>query len=124
MRNLLTTALLIGATRAVLGQPAWATEPMLSCLPSNLRTADTLILRFSVPHSSELAISAPDRTSFFLVYEPSATMPAGLKPLLSKDSFQSISEIKLPASSAEGTPWVSNRTSNERIFTLSGDYEI
>ena len=72
----------------------------------------------------ELAIRGPDRTWFFLVYEPSASLSPRLKPLLDKTTFGKLRELSLSVSSAVGSPWVAGRESNERIFREAGEYEV
>lgn len=110
-----STAVLVAA--ADTGSP-------LTCMPEALQPGDTLVLSFTAPHPSELAIRAPGRTWYFLVYEPDSNSPEGFHPIVSKAEFKGLSELKLPVNTAKGSPWKMNRIQNERIFTRPGEYQV
>lgn len=98
--------------------------PTLRCAPQVARDGDTVVLSMAVPHPTELAVRHPDGTVFFLVYERTDSLPLGWKPIHPKKSFGDLHELRLKVSEATGTPWVSGRDVNERIFSKSGDYEF
>jgi hypothetical protein len=77
-----------------------------------------------LPHPSELAMDQPDGTPFFLVYVPDTEPIPGRMPLMSKEAFQKIREVRLEVDEALGTPWVAGRDANERLFTMPGVYEF
>jgi hypothetical protein len=112
---------LIGPVVAAVDQPS---SPMLSCRPRTLTSDGTLILRFRLPHPRELAIHAPDGTSFFLVYERSDSMAAALQPLLDSSNFRKLRQLILPAATTVGSPWVHGRNKNELIFSKPGEYKV
>lgn len=118
----LTIALLYVAPGA--GADAAPSAKVLTCEPTKLGRNDTLVLRFAVPHPHELAIRGPDRMFYFLVYEPAASNPRGWKPIVDKASFKTMSELRLPVATAQGTPWVVGKERNERIFSKPGTYEV
>lgn len=94
----------------------------LSCSPKTLKSGDTLILRFRMPHPKELAILAPDRRVwYFLVYQPSESTPM---PIIDKARFAGMHELRLPVSTARGVPWVAGKNSSEIIFQQAGKYEV
>lgn len=86
--------------------------------------AQRYALRVKIPHPAERAIRTPDRIHYFLVYKPSDSLPAGWQTVLSKDRFRDTSEIKLPATSAEGTPWVGSRRLTSVSLPPPGQYEV
>ena len=99
-------------------------RPMLSCQPRNLTSQRTLVLRFGAGHPSELAVDAPDGTQFFLVYDHSDFLGPESHPVVEKDIFRRLRELRLPAATASATPWVEGRDKNERLFTKLGQYEF
>jgi predicted Zn-dependent protease len=101
-----------------------AEPPFLKCAPRVLGSRDTLVLSMSMPHPAELAITHPDGTPFFLVYEPDAHSRAESMPLYAREAFRGLREVKLTVADAIGTPWVAGRETNERIFTAPGVYEF
>jgi hypothetical protein len=98
--------------------------PFLKCAPRALGSGDTLVLSMSMPHPAELAVTHPDGTPFFLVYDPDSDTRADSGPLYPKDTFRRLREVRLRVAEATGTPWVGGREKNERIFTTPGIYEF
>jgi hypothetical protein len=98
--------------------------PMLSCQPRNLRPQQTLVLRFAAGHPAELAVHSPDGTSLFLVYDRDDSLGPELQPIVGKDVFRRMRELRLPVSTASGSPWVAGRDKNELIFSKRGRYEF
>jgi hypothetical protein len=78
----------------------------------------------SMPHPAELAVTHPDGTPLFLVYESDAHLRSGSAPLYTNAAFRRLHEVKLRVADAAGTPWVAGREANERIFTAPGVYEF
>jgi hypothetical protein len=97
-------------------------QAMLSCTPSVVRPGETVKLRFARRHPAELMVRRPDGTPLFLVYDRDQSMPPGLTPMMSKDVFRQLLELKLAVGSAEATPWVAGYDKNEQIFTRAGEY--
>jgi hypothetical protein len=115
------------ALSAVVGPNVKASQPsprMLSCRPRRLTSEGTLTLRFAFPHPSELAIRAPDGTVFFLVYDRDHSLAAPLRPLIDKNVFRKIRELKSTVATAVGSPWVVGRENNELIFSQPGIYQV
>ena len=98
--------------------------PFLKCAPRVVSSGDTVVLSMAMPHPAELAVTHPDGTPFFLVYQPDAHPLAGSAPLQTKEAFRRLREIKLRVADATGSPWVAGREANERIFTAPGVYEF
>src|SRR5438132_1017103 len=97
---------------------------MLSCQPRNLTHQQTLVLRFGVGHPAELGVHAPDGTPFFLVDDRDNSLAPELRPVIGKDVFRGLRELKLPVTTASASPWVAGREKNERIFAKPGRYEF
>jgi hypothetical protein len=121
--------LAVAAVIAALGLPCLpivqAKGPrMLSCSPTTLTDNGSLILRFALPHPSELSIEAPDGTIYFMVYERNDNIPSGEAPLVGKSSFRAMAELKLDVARAMGSPLTYGRDSNERVFQIPGIYKI
>src|SRR5919201_202877 len=106
------------------GADVASSDKVLTCEPRKVGRNDTLVLRFAVPHPQELAIRAPDRMFYFLVYEPSASDPPGWKPIVDKTSFKAMTELRLQVATAQGTPWAVSKKGNEVIFSKPGNYEV
>jgi hypothetical protein len=93
----------------------------LSCDPKQVRSGDTLILRFRMPHPEELAIGAPGNGWYFLVFEPDPSTP---QPIVDKASFAKMREMRLPVATAKGIPWAAGKNNPEVIFQRPGTYEV
>ena len=125
-RNSLVLRIIIavGALATLESFPLYPAEPpFLKCAPRVLNARNTLVLSMSMPHPAELAVTHPDGTPLFLVYEPDAHPRAGSAPLYTKEAFRRLREVNLRVD-ATGTPWVAGRETNERIFTAPGVYEF
>jgi hypothetical protein len=111
------------ALTTVLGSAAHAaTKPSIRCTPTVVHEEDTLTLVMSIPHPAELAVSDPEGTPFFLVYDPDPGRSRS-RPLYSKEQFRPMRVVRLNVADATGTPWVADR-SNERLFTKLGTYRF
>src|SRR5438045_3531043 len=111
--TLLLVALLASVSR-VDGQQK--RPKMLSCLPQHLNIEQTLVLRFGAGHPAELGVHAPDGTPFFLVYDRDKSLAVELRPIVDKDVFRRLRELRLPVATASASPWVVGREKNEQIF--------
>src|SRR5688572_27467341 len=84
----LRTIVAVAALATLESFPSYSAErPFLKCAPRVLSARDTLVLSMSMPHPAELAVTHPDGTVFFLVYEPDAHSQAGSAPLYAKKVF-------------------------------------
>jgi hypothetical protein len=108
----------IGIPAQVTAQRPWQ---LLSCDPKQVRSGDTLILRFRMPHPEELAIRAPGNGWYFLVFEPDPSTP---RPIVDKASFAKMREMRLPVATAKGIPCAAGKNNPEVIFQRPGTYEV
>jgi hypothetical protein len=121
----LRTIIAVGALATLESFPLYPAEPpFLKCTPRVLNARNTLVLSMSMPHPAELAVTRPDGTPFFIVYEPDSHPRTDSAPLYTKEAFRRLREVKLRVADAMGTPWVAGRETNERIFTAPGVYEF
>lgn len=121
------SAVLVAASViAAMGLPL-AAQPAISCSPTILTGAGSLILHFALPHLGNLIIEAPDGTPYFMVYERTmgdALRMKGMTPLVEQSTFLKMTELKLNVATVMGAPYASGRKVNDRVFRILGTYVI
>jgi hypothetical protein len=95
----------------------------ITCTPNTFGHGDTLTLRMGIPHGDELAIHAPNRTVYSLVY-PQWGRPTRNYSLIPADEFRGIASLPLPGD-VRAIPLVKGRdTILEPVFGEAGKYLI
>lgn len=107
---------------------AWGVRPNahnLTCVPTELRTGDTLTLRLTLPHGKSLHVLSPDRTPFIVIFHGEGQPDrAQRRSLVPPDSFARMTELRLDTRTARAGAWVFGRDTNERLFRAPGTYRI
>ena len=104
---------------------SFAKENNLKCSPFKLKPGDTLTISMTVPHEKEIAIIGPDSTNYLLSYRANITLVGSTQfSVFDYDHFDTVKTVKLDVNTAEGSPYIRGKKSNEKIFTKSGRYKI
>jgi hypothetical protein len=95
----------------------------ITCTPNTFGPGDTLKLRMGTPHGNELAIHAPNRTVYSLVY-PQWGKPKRNYSLIPSEEFRRIATLPIPGD-VRAIPLVKGRdTVLEPVFNEPGKYMI
>ena len=95
----------------------------ITCTPNTFRLGDTLMLGMVTPHGDELAIHAPNRTVYSLVY-PQWGKPKRNYSVIPSEEFRRIATLPIPGD-VRAIPLVKGRdTILEPVFNEPGKYTI
>jgi hypothetical protein len=118
-KHVLLFILCIGITSS------FSKENNLKCFPFKLKAGDTLTILMTIPHEKELAIVDPDGTYFLLSYNPAFKELNSLQySIFNYDHFDTVKTIKLDVNTVEGSPYISGKKNNEKIFIKTGRYKV
>ena len=96
---------------------------VFKCTPNRLRSSDTLVFTFQVPHGAFLWVKAPTDLSYALVtrYPNSGGIT---RSLVESDTFKTTPVLKIPASIMWPPSYFGRDTIPERVFDHAGSYQI
>jgi hypothetical protein len=97
--------------------------PRFDCVPQWLGNDDKLTIRMSTPHGRDLAIRAPDRKLYFLVFWHASS--ADPEPIVKWEDFANLPELTLDtrgllAPTVDSAGW----HTPTRLFTKRGTYQV